>query len=83
MNKSIASLLTGGDESALGASHLQWHDAGVGAVLVNLIHCSLQRHRLLGEVLQVLRALLCFLMRLAHLSKFKQFSQTDPWRPTW
>lgn len=29
-------------------SHLEWHDAGVGAVLVDLIHGSLQSYGLLG-----------------------------------
>lgn len=50
-------------------SHLQGHDAGSGAVLVDLVHGSLQSHSLLGEILQVFGALLGFLMRLAHLRK--------------
>ncbi len=49
------------------SSHLEGRDAGVGAVLVDLIHGSLQGHSLLGEILQVLRALLGFLMCLSHL----------------
>lgn len=51
------------------AGHLQGHDAGVGAVLVDLVHGSLQCHSLLGEVLQVLGALLGFIVRLTHLRK--------------
>lgn len=49
------------------SSHLEGRDAGVGAVLVDLIHGSLQSHSLLGEILQILRALLGFLMCLTHL----------------
>lgn len=58
------------------ASHLQGHDAGIGAILVDLVHGPLQCHSLLGEVLQVLRALLGFLMRLTHLRKFIQLYET-------
>lgn len=50
-------------------SHLQGHDAGSGAVLVDLVHGSLQSHSLLGQILQVFGALLGFLMRLAHLRR--------------
>lgn len=41
------------EPTALG-TNLEGHDAGVGAVLVDLIHGSLQGHGLLREVLQVL-----------------------------
>lgn len=36
------------------SSHLEGRDAGVGAVLVDLIHGSLQSYSLLGQILQVL-----------------------------
>lgn len=72
--KNIASLLNGRDETdarrvLTQSSHLQGHDAGVGAVLIDLIHGSLQSYSLLGEILQVLGALLGFLMSLTHLRR--------------
>lgn len=36
------------------SSHLEGRDAGVGAILVDLVHGSLQSDSLLGEILQVL-----------------------------
>ena len=51
--------------------HLKGHDASIGAVLVDVVHGPLQCHRLLGEVLQVLGALLGLLMGLAHLRRAK------------
>lgn len=75
-NKNIASLLNDWEERDWStktcqnrASHLERHDAGVGTVLVDLIHGSLQSYSLLGEILQVLWALLGFLMCLTHLKR--------------
>lgn len=47
--------------------HLERRDAGAGAILVDLVHGPLQSNSLLGEVLEVLRALLGLLVSLAHL----------------
>lgn len=55
------------DSVPTGHSHLEGHDAGVGAVFVDLVHGSLESHGLLRQVLQVLGALLGLLVRLAHL----------------
>lgn len=49
--------------------HLERRDAGIGAVLVDLVHGPLQRHRLLGEILEVLRALLGLFVSLTHLGE--------------
>jgi len=49
--------------------HLERCDAGIGAVLVDLVHGPLQRHRLLGEILEVLRALLGLFVSLTHLGE--------------
>lgn len=47
--------------------YLQGHDVGIGAVLVDLVHCALQSHRLLRQVFQVLGALFGLLMVFTEL----------------
>lgn len=51
--------------SALG--YLQWHDVGIGAILVDLVHCALQSDRLLRQVFQVLGALFGLFMVFTEL----------------
>lgn len=48
-------------------TYLEGWDVGAGAVAVDLIHGALQGHGLLGQALEVLRALLGLLMVLAQL----------------
>lgn len=48
-------------------SHLEGHYAGVGPILVDFIHGSLKGYSLLGQILQIIGALLGFLMSLTHL----------------
>lgn len=48
-------------------THLEGRDVGAGAVAVDLVHGALQGHGLLGQALEVLRALLGLLVVLAQL----------------
>ena len=50
-------------------TYLEWHDTGVGTVLVDLVHGSLEGHCLLGKVLQILGALLRLFMGFSHLER--------------
>lgn len=47
--------------------YLERWDIGAGAIAVDLVHGTLQGHSLLGQALEVLRALLGLLMILAQL----------------
>lgn len=47
--------------------YLQRHDVGIGAILVDLVHCALQSDRLLRQIFQVLGALFGLFMVLTEL----------------
>lgn len=47
--------------------YLKGHDVGIGAVLVNLVHCALKSDRLLRQVFQVLGALFGLFMVFSKL----------------
>ena len=47
-------LIRSADTAQFFMGHLERRDAGVGAILVDLIHGPLQSHGLLGEILEVL-----------------------------